>query len=622
MSLCPTMSVAHRLASILVNLPLRTATQGQSGQVRTAFACVALPLAALCISGCSGSSGTTAPSDPPPTPTATIQAASSQITPGQSATLTWTSTNATTISIDPSVGTTALPLSGSATVSPAATTTYKLTATGAGGSATSAATVSVTGPPPTPTVTLTAAPSVITTGGTATLTWTSSNAASVSIAPSVGTAPLPLNGTASITLAATTTYTITATSGQQTASATATVTAVPPGTPKSAISHIIIVMMQNHSFDNLFGTFPMANGLDPTAPSYTQAACGSNVPPCVATSATVSPTLLNTLTTADLNHDGTSYMAAYDAGKMDKYAVTNGDLSMQYFDSTVSGTTTDGKTYSLATIWGYAQQYALADNFFASAMNSEPANMLYMVAATIHDTYTAGSEPYYDHCSAHDVARSGGTIAQPLTETTVGDQMNANNVPWVWYQVNFATSVDSTCVDYVPQENPFQYFTSTQNAANLQDFKLSEFQTTLGGSSLPAVIFITPAPVASMHPGGGDMSNGIQWLDNLVQAVKNSPAWSSTAIVILWDESGGWYDHVPPPQLPNTVGLGARVPVIFVSPFAKPGAISHQQMDFVSILRFIQWNWGLGMFTDPTQAAREQQTGDLCDLLTTPCASP
>jgi phospholipase C len=64
------------------------------------------------------------------------------------------------------------------------------------------------------------------------------------------------------------------------------------------------------------------------------------------------------------------------------------------------------------------------------------------------------------------------------------------------------------------------------------------------------------------------------------------------------------------------------VPVIVISPFAKPGAISHQQMDLVSILRFIQLNWGLGTFTDPVQSAREQQSGDLCDLLTIPCSSP
>jgi phospholipase C len=93
-------------------------------------------------------------------------------------------------------------------------------------------------------------------------------------------------------------------------------------------------------------------------------------------------------------------------------------------------------------------------------------------------------------------------------------------------------------------------------------------------------------------------------------------------MVVLWDESGGWYDHVPPPQLNGTLGLGARVPVIVISPYAKANYVSHQQMDFVSILRFIQWNWALGRFADSTQAAREQQSGDLCDLLASSCGSP
>jgi phospholipase C len=126
----------------------------------------------------------------------------------------------------------------------------------------------------------------------------------------------------------------------------------------------------------------------------------------------------------------------------------------------------------------------------------------------------------------------------------------------------------------------------------------------------------------SMHPGAGNIADGIEWLDDFVQAVKASPLWSSTAIIVQWDESGGWYDHVPPPQLSGTLGLGARVPVLVISPFAKQNYISHQQMDFVSILRFIQWNWALGPFTNPPQASRELQSADLCDLLTSVCGSP
>ena len=193
------------------------------------------------------------------------------------------------------------------------------------------------------------------------------------------------------------------------------------------------------------------------------------------------------------------------------------------------------------------------------------------------------------------------------------------------------TLLNGTCKDYVPAEkaDPFQYFTSTENSSNIQDFTMSGFESVLNNGTLPAVVWITADGAHDMHPGGGNILDGVEWLDEIVQAVKNSSAWPNTAIVVLWDESGGWYDHVPPPQLSDTddpslpggQGLGMRVPFMIISPYAKTNYISHQQMDFVSLLRFIQWNWNLGQFSDPTQSAREQQSGDLCDLLTSPCGA-
>ena len=571
---------------------------------------------AIFSTGCGG--GTAAAPPPPAAPTAQITAATSQVARGQPVALSWTTTNATTATLQPPVSSTPLPLSGSVMVTPQASTSYQLTATGPGGTASASVMVNVVAPPPT--VTLVASPSAVSNGVAAMLTWTSTNASSVSLQPAVGMAALPLNGSITVTPAATTTYTMTATgsgtAGSSAASATAsaTVTVLAPGAAQSPIQHLIVVILQNHSFDNLFGTFPGARGLDPTLPSYTQTDAAGNV---------VTPTLLGGLDTADLHHDSASYLAAYDGGKMDKYAAINGDLSMQYFDSTSSGTAVDGKMYSVAYLWSLAQQCSLADNFFASAMNSEPANPLLMMAATVHDARTAGSYPYYDKCTPVVEAAKGGTTSVPLTETNVGDQLTGAQVSWVGYHQNFATSVDGTCVDYVPQENPMQYFTTTQYSANLKNFTLADLKAALASSSsFPAVTWITPAPLESMHPGSGDAANGIAWLQTVVTGIQNSALWPSTAIVVLWDESGGWYDHVPPPQLPDGVGLGARVPVLLISPYAKPGAISHQQMDFVSILRFVQWNWGLGMFTAPEQAAREQQSGDLCDLLTIACGSP
>lgn len=390
----------------------------------------------------------------------------------------------------------------------------------------------------------------------------------------------------------------------------------PHGVPRSGINHLLIVVMQNSSFDHLFGTYGGVDGLDSSLASYSQKDAAGN---------TIQPQLLANLSPADLNHTRTSYMFAYDNGNMDKYAAGNGDTSMDYYDNTSISTANDGRQFGVNTLWGYAQQYALADNFFASAMASEPGNMLYMTAANVG----TGSDPYgypqLDACTAglyQQNQSSGATVTPPLTFQNVGDQLSTAGISWTFYQEYFANEQNGSCLHYVPQENPFQYFQTSANSPHVQNFTLAGFQSLLSSGPLPAVMWVQPSPGHSMHPGQGNMANGIEWLDDLVQAVKGSSEWSNTAIVVLWDESGGWYDHIPPPQLSGTIGLGARVPVMVISPFAKTNYVSHQQMDFVSILRFIQYNWALGPFSDPTQAAREQQSGDMCDLLNTNCGAP
>lgn len=386
--------------------------------------------------------------------------------------------------------------------------------------------------------------------------------------------------------------------------------------PRSSVQHLIVVIMQNNSFDHLFGTYPGANGLTSTVPGYQQIDQAGNA---------ITPQLLATLSPPDINHTQESYNVAYDSGKMDKYAWENGDVSMGYFDQTSTGTADDGQQFGVSTLWNYAKQYALADNFFASAMASEPSNMLYMVSAGVGVGKDAFGYPQLDGCSAalyQQNQGSGASLTAPLAFQNVGDQLSAANISWRWAHEDFTNEQNGSCKDYVPQENPFQYFQSTANSAHLTDFALSHFTSVLSSSDLPSVMWINAAPEHSMHPGADDIANGIEWLDNLVQAVKGSNAWGSSAIMVIWDESGGWYDHVAPSQLSGTLGLGARVPMLVISPFAKTNYISHQQMDFVSILRFIQWNWAVGKFSDSGQAARETQSGDICDLLTSACKGP
>jgi phospholipase C len=345
--------------------------------------------------------------------------------------------------------------------------------------------------------------------------------------------------------------------------------------PRSPIKHIIVLMLQNRSFDNLFGTFPGANGIAPGVSGYSQVDGNGQ---------TITPTLLTDLTTADVNHTRTTYVAAWDNGKMDKYAATNGDLSMGHYD---------GSTPGVSLLWNWARQYSLADNYFASVMGSAPANELYMVAAADNGT-PAILLPAYGPCN-------GTThLAPPYTFPNVGDQLSNKKFTWKWFHEHYGD-----CPNYVPQENPFQFFTSTHDTG-IAD--LGGFFQHLNDGTLPEVSFICPAPWHTLHPGSGSVQTASEWVDYLLNQIKNSSSWPSTAVIVTFDESGGWWDHVPPPQVDGQ-GLGARVPLLVISPFAKTGYISHTQLDHVSILRFIQWNWGLQPLND-----RNGQSADLRDM--------
>ena len=195
------------------------------------------------------------------TPTATLAASPTTIMEGQTATLSWTTTNATSASIDNGVGAVQPVSAGSVTVTPSTTTTYTLTATGSGGTATAQATITVQVGPPT--ATLTASPTSITSGQTATLTWTTTNATSATIDNGIGAVTPVSGGSVTVGPSKTTTYTLTATGADGSVTAHATVT-VQPGSLTS-IQHVVFMLQENRSFDSYFGMlnpYRQANRMD------------------------------------------------------------------------------------------------------------------------------------------------------------------------------------------------------------------------------------------------------------------------------------------------------------------------------------------------------------------------
>jgi phospholipase C len=515
-----------------------------------------------------------------------LSAQPQSITPGSSAVLTWTSSNASSLSIDNGIG--AVQLNGSVSVTPSQTTTFHATASGPGGTAQAMATVTVGQS----TVQFSASPSAITFGQSSTLSWSAPGATTVEI-QGVGTFPASTTSV-SVSPVITTTYNLVATdSVGNTLTASTSVTVTNSAGTASPVEHIVVVLMQNNTFDHLFGFFPpptgnTVDGPHAGVPGFAQTDAAGNFK---------SPFLLTDVAPPALPEGRSAYLAVIDNGLMDKFAMDNGDISMGYYDNTIAG---------ISTLWSYAQQFALADHYFQSVIGEAPSNQLYMIAAS-DDNFPFSVQPSFGPCQKPDPA------AKPLTFPHVGDQLSAKGVVWTVFQENYTNALAGNCASFNPEHDPFQYFVSTNNTTHIQDF--SNFHTQLQSGTLPPVTFVIPGSGHDMHPGNGPITAGITFLDNLITEIRGSALWNNTAVVIAFDDGGGWYDHEPPATV-DSQGLGFRLPLLVISPWAKKGYVSHVPMDHVSILKFIQFNWGLSALgqAGTVQNGRNLQGNDISDM--------
>jgi phospholipase C len=260
-------------------------------------------------------------------------------------------------------------------------------------------------------------------------------------------------------------------------------------------------------------------------------------------------------------------------------------------------------------------------------------------------------DPFYDQCS--DNSHTGTSPEGVLTGQNIGDLLNAAHVTWGWFQGGFApTSTDSggaVCdseheltsnganvseeVDYVPHHEPFQYYASTANPAHLPPTSLNEIGYTdqanhqydisyftdaldgTGGATLPAVSYLKPPKYENAHPGNSDPLEEQQFVVSTINQIEQSKYWPSTAIIITYDDSDGWYDHAIPPVIngsddttvgdtkvcstvPITVGtaedrcgFGDRLPFLVISPYTRDNFVSSTLLDTASVVRFIEDNW-------------------------------
>jgi phospholipase C len=400
-----------------------------------------------------------------------------------------------------------------------------------------------------------------------------------------------------------------------------------PSAPTTPIQHVVLLVQENRSFDNFFSTFPGADG------TTTGREGDKRIP--------LHRTHLSEV--CDFGHSRQGFVRDYDGGKMNGFGKEGGSHNCPG--------KAGRKTYQyvnpkeIAPYWRMAQQYVLADRMFQTqGSGSFTAHQdLIRGGTTIDAAQTISMVDFPSHipwgCDAPPGTRTSllrpnasghlhleyhhgpfpctSDFPVPGSYDTMRDLLDAASVTWKYYtpptdpgQGNYWNAFDMIAsVRYGPE---WQTNVIENEKAILTD---------VTGDALPAMSWVIPDAHNSDHPGSGS-DTGPSWVATVVNAIGRSSYWPSTAIVVVWDDWGGFYDHVPPPFRDRWGGLGFRVPMLVISPYAREtsssqtGYVSHTQYEFGSILRFIEDNWSLGSLG--TTDRRATSIGDAFDFTQQP----
>jgi LPXTG-motif cell wall-anchored protein len=400
------------------------------------------------------------------------------------------------------------------------------------------------------------------------------------------------------------------------------------------INHIVVIYLENHSFDNLYGMFPGANGIANAGATATQVdkngavyatlpqPINSNLKPPAPDSrfpATLPNKPFNidqyvplNQKTGDLVHRFYQEQYQIDGGKMDKFVAWTdaGGLVMGYYDT------------AKLPLYTYAKQYTLADNFFHGALGGSFLNHIWLVCAcapawpnapaskkaqldangvmvkdgaVTPDDYVVNTS--FTVFSPHPANITDTTqLVPPQTKLTIGDRLSEKGISWAWYSGGWSDALaghpDSL---FQFHHQPIAFFKNYGDGTDGRKQHLkdeSDFYAAIQDNALPAVAFVKPLGAENEHPGYAVPDVGEMHVVNIVNLIQKSPAWKDTAIIITYDENGGFWDHVAPPKM-DQWGPGSRVPTIIISPYAKKGFVDHTVMDTTSILAFIENRFGL-----------------------------
>jgi phospholipase C len=357
------------------------------------------------------------------------------------------------------------------------------------------------------------------------------------------------------------------------------------------IKRVIYLMLENRSFNNIFGNFPGARG------TTTGVNLGQEVP------LTLCPDWLP----GDLPHDRAAYLSCYDEGKLDGFGTGIYGNVYSY---------TQMHEFQVPNYWEWAREYVLSDNFFASVAGPSYPNHFFFIAGTSGGsidnpeniltrhtgklgeewpdlkTYKSwGCDAIGDDVYVFTKDRQGNLTKHDSCWTfpTVGEQLTDKGIDWAFYSA-------------VPGQTGY-FWNAYNGVSNVFHTDMwhehmrpvDNIVKDIEANKLPPVTWITPRFELSDHPPTST-SFSHNWVTDIVNAVMTSDMWKHTAIFVTWDEWGGFYDPVKPPEV-DQVGFGFRVPLLTISPYARRGLIDTEIGEFSTPLRFISDNWGLKHLT-------------------------
>jgi phospholipase C len=373
---------------------------------------------------------------------------------------------------------------------------------------------------------------------------------------------------------------------------------IPAWGQSTAISHVVIIIKENRSFDHMFGTL---TGVDGARKGKIKS--GKTIPLSHAFDQVQNPA-----------HTWRAAQLAMDHGKMDGFNLENGCLTdlcyTQYY-------CTDIPNYC-----SYADHYVIADKFFSSEPTGSYPNHQYLIASQANDVRDNPSgdghvwgcdAPPGERVIVYDPIQKKGKPEFPCFDyATLADLLDKKQLSWRYY----AAPPGDPGYEWSSYDAINHIRNGPDWESNVMD--VSQFVSDALNGQLPAVTWVVPPALESEHPPAF-MSVGENWTVQQVNAVMQGPQWSSTAIFITWDDWGGFYDHVAPPKL-DYFGAGIRVPLLVISPYVTPGRRYHKTATFDSLLAFVEANWHLHALTD--RDAKANNLMDLFDFNTIPAAPP